>query len=58
MGIGQALMEKTHAWSREVGIRTVELIVWEFNDGARHFYENLGYKTAKRRMWLDLEEGG
>ena len=57
MGIGLALMEKAHAWARQLGLRTVELKVWEFNEAARRFYESMGYTTANRKMWIDLEEG-
>ncbi len=53
-GIGTALMEYVTAWARENGFDRLDLDVWEFNDGARRFYERLGFETQKRRMdmWL------
>jgi len=32
----------------------MDLDVWEFNEGARRFYERYGFATQKRRMdkWL------
>jgi 2,3-bisphosphoglycerate-dependent phosphoglycerate mutase len=57
LGIGLALMNEAHSWAHELGLKTVELIVWEFNEGARRFYESLGYSTANRKMWIDLGDG-
>ena len=54
-GVGRALMEEVHRWARDRGANQVELIVWEFNQGARIFYETLGYRTSSRRMWIALE---
>ena len=53
-GIGQSLMERAHQWAWERGMRQVELNVWEFNQGAIVLYEQLGYTTAARRMWITL----
>jgi ribosomal protein S18 acetylase RimI-like enzyme len=55
LGIGRALMEAVFAWARGRGAQQIELTVWEFNAGARAFYEALGYTTASRRMWRTLE---
>jgi diamine N-acetyltransferase len=49
-GVGLALVERVHQWSREKGITEVELGVWEFNTPARIFYEKLGYQTTRRLM--------
>jgi ribosomal protein S18 acetylase RimI-like enzyme len=49
-GVGRALMERAHQWAQARGASQVELGVWEFNKGARAFYERLGYSTASRRM--------
>ena len=53
-GIGRALMEKTREWAVAEGADSIELHVWEFNQGAIEFYRALGYETASRRMsmWL------
>jgi ribosomal protein S18 acetylase RimI-like enzyme len=56
MGIGRALMERVHQWAGERGLTTVELDVWEFNGGARAFYETLGYQTTRRMMARDLSD--
>jgi GNAT superfamily N-acetyltransferase len=49
-GIGTALMSNVESWARARGVGAVELIVWEFNEDARRFYESLGYGTSYRRM--------
>jgi ribosomal protein S18 acetylase RimI-like enzyme len=49
-GIGRALMERAHAWAAERGIHEVELNVYEFNQDAIAFYEELGYVTERRKM--------
>jgi ribosomal protein S18 acetylase RimI-like enzyme len=53
-GIGRALVEAADRWAQDAGIDQVELGVWEFNEGARAFYEALGYRTASRKMWRRL----
>ncbi|HHX65011.1 MAG TPA: GNAT family N-acetyltransferase [Chloroflexi bacterium] len=54
-GIGRALMEAAESWARTRGAKSVELTVWEFNVGARAFYEELGYRTVNRRMARPLD---
>jgi ribosomal protein S18 acetylase RimI-like enzyme len=49
-GIGRALMEKAHEWAVAQGADSIELNVWEFNQGAIEFYKTLGYETASRKM--------
>jgi diamine N-acetyltransferase len=49
-GIGRTLMAHAEDWARARGIPSIELNVYEFNDGARAFYEELGYRTLSRRM--------
>ena len=49
-GIGQALMEKAREWAVAKGAESIELTVWEFNQGAIEFYRTLGYETASRKM--------
>jgi ribosomal protein S18 acetylase RimI-like enzyme len=53
-GIGKALIAHVHTWAREAGAQKAELSVWEFNQGAIQFYEELGYAIASRRLWVDL----
>jgi ribosomal protein S18 acetylase RimI-like enzyme len=56
MGIGRALMQQAHAWAQAQGLAEVELSVWEFNEDATAFYEQLGYTTIVRRLWKRIEE--
>jgi len=55
-GVGRALMNKAHKWAIEMGAGEIELNVYEFNHPARHFYEDLGYKTQSRRLSLKIGE--
>jgi ribosomal protein S18 acetylase RimI-like enzyme len=50
-------MERAHLWAAAQGASEVELTVYEFNEPARAFYENLGYETRSRQMYLSLEQG-
>jgi GNAT superfamily N-acetyltransferase len=49
-GVGRALMERAQVWALAQGVETVELHVWEFNQDAIPFYEQLGYETVSRKM--------
>jgi len=53
-GVGKALLEATHAWSKQKGVSAIELNVYEFNQSAIHFYEEMGYKTLRRTMRYPL----
>lgn len=53
-GAGQALFDKAKEFAQENGCYNIELNVWEFNDGARAFYEQMGMSTQKRTMELLL----
>lgn len=53
-GIGLALMKHVHLWVEERGIKQIQLTVWDFNEGALSFYENLGYKMLHHRMRKEL----
>jgi ribosomal protein S18 acetylase RimI-like enzyme len=55
-GIGRALVQAADRWAVERGIDQIELHVWEFNEGARAFYEKLGYRTAGRRMCRNIAD--
>ncbi len=50
LGIGRALIRRAHLWAAEVGVERVRLTVHEVNEGARRFYERLGYTTEQRIM--------
>jgi diamine N-acetyltransferase len=49
-GVGRALMHAAERWADERGADSVELGVWDFNEHALRFYEELGYLTEFRRL--------
>lgn len=53
-GVGLALFQACVAWARRQGANSLDLIVWEFNDDARAFYERHGMATLNRTMCLPL----
>lgn len=54
-GIGSTLMDKVQEWAMAKGATSIELNVYEFNETAISFYENLGYRTLSRKMRKDLK---
>jgi GNAT superfamily N-acetyltransferase len=56
LGVGRRLMARAERWARARGIPRIELNVFEFNEGARVFYEALGYVTFSRRMVKSLSQ--
>ena len=55
-GVGRQLFAAAQTWASERGAERMELEVWEFNAGARSFYERLGMQTLARKMSLNLEQ--
>lgn len=53
-GIGHQLFEAARLWARRQHAERLELVVWEFNERARVFYEQLGMRTLSRTMSLSL----
>lgn len=53
-GVGHALMAAAHAWATTRGAVEMELDIWEYPGGPRHFYEGLGYRTLRRTLVHDL----
>lgn len=51
-GVGQALFDAARAYAKENACYNIELNVWEFNEGAKTFYERMGMSTQKRTMEL------
>jgi ribosomal protein S18 acetylase RimI-like enzyme len=49
-GIGRALMQRAEAWAAAKSATEIDLNVYEFNETAIAFYQNLGYETYSRRM--------
>ncbi len=48
--IGSSLYGHVCAYAREIGCYNVTLNVWEGNDAARAFYEEMGFKVQKTVM--------
>jgi ribosomal protein S18 acetylase RimI-like enzyme len=57
-GIGRALMERVQAWAQDKGLDHIELHVWDFNQEAIAFYQQLGYENLSRRMGKRLDKQG
>jgi GNAT superfamily N-acetyltransferase len=53
-GVGSALFRACVAWAERQGADSLDLLVWEFNDDARAFYERRGMTTLNRTMSLPL----
>lgn len=53
-GIGRMLMQTSEEWAIARGAASVELGVYEFNQIAISFYENLGFHTLSRKMQKEL----
>ncbi|WP_175511315.1 GNAT family N-acetyltransferase [Collimonas sp. OK307] len=54
-GIGRSLMSGIEAWATSQGASDLRLTVWDFNQRAIAFYEELGYRTRSRLMWKPLQ---
>ncbi len=54
LGIGKRLMEAAQQWAREKGATEMRLDVWEFNQGALRFYEEMGYHSLRRTLVTEL----
>lgn len=53
-GIGTVLFKACMEWSKNKGVTSLELNVWQFNQKAISFYERLGMNTVSRKMSLNL----
>ncbi len=53
-GVGHALFEACVAWAERQGADSLDLLVWEFNEYARAFYERRGMTALNRTMSLPL----
>ena len=49
-GVGKRLFEEVVIFAKNINAQFIELIVWEFNQNARKFYENMGMKIRINRM--------
>jgi GNAT superfamily N-acetyltransferase len=53
-GVARRLMAAVEAWAASVGATTTSLWVVEGNDGARAFYESLGYAATLDRQRIEV----
>ncbi len=53
-GIGKTLFNYIKEYSKALGLSSLQLTVWEFNESARYFYESLGMITRNRRMEIEI----
>ncbi len=53
-GTGHLLFEAAKLWARRQHAERLELMVWEFNERARQFYEQLGMRPLSRTMSLSF----
>jgi GNAT superfamily N-acetyltransferase len=53
-GIGKQLVAAAEDWARHNAITQVRLDVFEFNEGARSLYDELGYRTLTRHLGKTL----
>jgi ribosomal protein S18 acetylase RimI-like enzyme len=53
-GIRRLLMQRIHQWGQAQDIAEIEMQVWERNDQAIGFYENLGYQMWRRTMRFSI----
>ena len=56
MGVATALVAYMKQDAARRGYPRIELDMWEFNQGALAFYENVGFQTYRRYMELWVEE--
>jgi len=52
--VGKALMKKAEQWAIQKGVPQFELNVWDFNQGAKAFFQRLGYTTLRHGMWKSV----
>ena len=55
-GVATALVEYMKRDAAQRGYPRIELDMWEFNQGALAFYENVGFQTYRRYMELWVKE--
>ncbi len=55
-GIGKKIFHACLDWTKSHEATTLELNVWEFNNGAISFYKSLGMQTVSRKMAVRIDE--
>ena len=53
-GIATKMMSFIRNYTKEKGIKRLELNMWEFNQDALAFYEAVGFKTYRRYMEMKV----
>ncbi|MBI1777652.1 MAG: GNAT family N-acetyltransferase [Proteobacteria bacterium] len=53
-GVGRMLMRRALFWAKDHDARHLEVVVHEFNQGARGFYEQMGYRASTRRLMAEV----
>lgn len=56
-GVGRAMMRHVERRAASLGASHVSLSVRALNEGARRFYEAMGYDVLSMKMWRGLEGG-
>lgn len=54
-GIGRELTEALKRIAKEKGFKTINLDVWEFNQGAIAFYDRVGFTSYRRHLEMDVD---
>lgn len=49
-GVASSIMKYIENYAKEIGIKRIELNMWEFNEEALSFYEKSGFKTYRRYL--------
>ncbi len=55
-GVGTALIDAAWELARDLGIGTLALSTWSFNDRAITFFERQGFETYNYRMWMKVTD--
>jgi GNAT superfamily N-acetyltransferase len=51
-GVGSALVGAVRAHAKAQGLVEMALTVWDFNEGARRFFETMGFRPITHRLEL------
>ena len=54
-GLAREMISFIRDYTKEKGIKRLEMNVWDFNQGAIAFYEEAGFTTYRRHMEMFLE---
>jgi len=54
-GVGKRFFEEVIIFAKNTNAQFIELVVWEFNQDAKRFYENMGMKIRENRMEYEIK---